>query len=200
MSDQTVSLIAAAGLGGEIGAGGGMPWHISGDFKYFKRITLGHPIIMGRLTWVSIGERPLPGRTNIVISRTASPAISDRTITATCIGAADATPGAGQTAPAASPVWVGSLKEALCAAGEGEVFVIGGGSIYRQAMPLASRIYLTRVHLEVPHADTFFPEIDPEEWEEISRSPVLSDGEGEPQYEFLVYERRKAPFSPISTK
>ncbi len=159
-----VNMIVAADLCNAIGCRGGIPWHIPEDFRYFKRITLGHTVIMGYMTWLSLGSKPLPGRRNIIISL--EPA---------------------QTGyPEA--VMVHSLEEALQMA-DGEVFIIGGGYTYREALPLASRIYLTRVHTKVPEADTYFPELPEAQWRIASRSEKGHDGRSGLDYEFLVYER-----------
>ncbi len=161
-----ISIIAAVADGGAIGRGGDMPWHISGDLRYFKSVTNGHTVIMGRRTWESIGSRPLKGRRNIVVS--------------------------GTLAPGEGFCVAKTLQEALrMACGEAEVFVMGGGILYREAMPFAGRLYITRVHTAVEGADTFFPEIDPSEWVCTSQGEPLADGAGALQYEFTVYERKE---------
>ena len=138
-----LSLIAAVGRNGVIGAGNAMPWHLPEDFAYFKRTTMGHPMVMGRRTFDSIG-RPLPGRRSIVVTR------QDHW----------SHPGV-ETA--------GSLEDALALCGQAEeVFVVGGGEIYRQAMGRADRLLVTEVDLE-PVGDVTFPEIDPAVWRETSR-------------------------------
>lgn len=133
-----VSLIAAVSDNGVIGRDGGLPWRLPADLRFFKLTTLGHTVIMGRKTWDEIGK-PLPNRRNVVVTRNDA-----RTF-----------PGATR-AP--------DLAAALAlAAAEDEVFVIGGGELYRQALPLADRLYLTHVHAEI-EGDTRFPEWDPPEW------------------------------------
>lgn len=167
---DTVSLIVAAAENGAIGYQGGMPWHISADFKYFKRTTIGHPIIMGRATWRSLGCRCLSGRRNLVLTR--SP-----------LTEADRASGAE---------FYPSVSEALsAAAGAGEIFIIGGGSLYRQTLERAGRVYLTRVHTVVENADTFFPEIDSASWTEVLRSILYRDDASGLEYTFFIYERRK---------
>jgi len=170
-----ISLIAAVATDGAIGKGNAMPWHISDDLKYFKRVTFGKCIIMGRKTWESLGCRPLPGRDNIVISRSLS------------------TDG-GQESPSRLH-FVQSFESAIDLAlaiatekGEGEVFVIGGGRIYRQALEKASRVYLTEVHTDVPDAEVFFPDLDPEKWHIVTRSGIAIDEKSGLNYEFLIYE------------
>ena len=138
-----VSIIVAADDRGGIGCEGRLPWRLPEDLRRFKALTMGKPIVMGRRTWDSLG-RALPGRHNIVVSRR------------TGIAAAGAT-------------FVTSLPAAFRAAGDvDEVCVIGGGEIYRLALPVADVIHLTRVHA-VLDADTFFPSIDGAEWEEARR-------------------------------
>jgi len=134
-----ISLVVAASTNNVIGANGTLPWHLPEDLRHFKQITMGKPIIMGRATFEAIG-RPLPGRHNIVLTRQA-----------------------GYVAEGCDVV--DGVAEALAAAGGAdEVMVIGGGEIYRQFLPLAERIYLTRVRAEVD-GDTLFPELDMDEWD-----------------------------------
>ncbi|OFZ79411.1 MAG: hypothetical protein A2583_02895 [Bdellovibrionales bacterium RIFOXYD1_FULL_53_11] len=142
-----------------IGRDGAMPWHISADFAYFKRITMGHPVVMGRKTFQSIGK-PLPGRRNIVITRQAS-ALRD----------------------VKDVVVASSFDEALALAGDG-AFVIGGAEVYRQALAFAARLYITLVHAEF-EGDAVFPPFNPQEFKEVSRS----FNDGAPPFSFLVFER-----------
>ncbi len=153
--DQRLTLVAALGSNRAIGVDGGMPWHLPEDLKHFKAVTMGGTMIMGRRTWDSIG-RALPGRTTIVVT-------SDRQWSA---------PGA---------LVVHALHEAISVAGPGEVFVVGGGEIYRQTIALASRLELTEVRA-APEAEVFFPEIDQQVWREVARTPR----EG---FDFVTYER-----------
>ncbi len=139
-----LSIIVARATNGTIGQGGKLPWHLPSDLARFKRITTGHPVVMGRATWESLPEafQPLPERTNIVLTRQA-----------------------GYQAEGA--IVVPSFADACIAAmgthGAEEVFIIGGGEIYREAMLLAQRIYLTLVHAQIS-GDTFFPTVPPESW------------------------------------
>lgn len=159
-----LSLIVAVGENNEIGKGGRMPWYLPADLKHFKTLTLGNPVIMGRKTFEAIGK-PLPGRRNIVVSRRTS---------------YDA-PGCEVTQ---------SFTDALVlAAGVAEIMVIGGGEIYREALPRAQRIYLTRVHGHFD-ADTFFPAVDPSEWREITREEHAADARNTHPYSFITLERR----------
>ena len=160
-------------------------WHLSEDLKYFKGLTSGHPVIMGRRTFESLG-RPLPRRLNIVVSRNAAQ------LAAVASGAGSA------TAPVPRPVaYASTLEEAFALAErapfEGRVdepdrcFVMGGGSIYTQALGLCDKLYLTEVHTVRPDADTYFPVFDKTLWKELSRSETFSE-EGL-TYEFVVYGR-----------
>lgn len=159
-----ISLIVAVAENGIIGTGGTMPWHITEDFRHFKEVTLGHSVIMGRKTYESIG-RPLPRRRNIVITRNGALRIEG------C-----------EMAP--------SLEAALTMCeGEEEVFVIGGGEIYRQAMPLADRLYITHVGVSV-EGDTRFPAILPEVWREVRREEFARGKDFEPPFSFVDYERK----------
>lgn len=161
-----LTLVVAATDGGVIGKGGGMPWHLPADLAHFKRITMGHPVVMGRKTFTSIG-RPLPGRLNVVVTR-------DRTF------AAD-----GVTV-------VHSLDDALTAcAGADEVMVIGGGELYRAALPRASRIHLTRVHAALD-GDTYFPALDPAEWHASAREERAADDRHAHALTFLTLDRNPA--------
>ena len=156
-----INIIVAMGKNREIGAANDLLWRLSSDLKRFKELTMGHPIVMGRKTYESIG-RPLPGRTSIVITR--QPDFGPEGV-----------------------VVVDSLERALQAAREldSEVFVIGGGEIYAQALPRADRVYLTKVLAEFPQADTFFPELSG--FSEFV--PELSDAEEGLEWEYGVVER-----------
>ena len=167
---DTLSFIVAAAENGAIGYQGQMPWHIPADFRYFKRTTMGHPVVMGRATWRSIGARCLPGRQNLVVTR--SPLTESDT--------------------ASGALFFPTPEAALDAVqGSGEIFIIGGGSLYRQLFDRAGRIYLTRIHTVVEPADTYFPDLDPAVWKEVLRSVRYHDDVSGFDYTFLVYERRK---------
>ena len=158
-----ISIIVAASTNNAIGIRGDLPWRLSDDLKHFKSVTMGKPIVMGRKTWDSIG-RPLPGRQNIVITRQA-----------------------GYVAEGCDVV--ASLAEAAEAAGdENEIMVIGGSEIYSLALPLADRLYMTRVHAAVD-GDAFFPEIDATEWRLIDEEHHEADERNEHPYSFRVFER-----------
>lgn len=167
-----ISLIVAKAANGAIGKGNRMPWHISGDLKYFKRVTTGHPVIMGYNTWLSLGGRPLPGRRNIVVSRSHT------------------------AAPECGAEFLPSLEAAVAAAGadaagaSDEVFVIGGGQLYRAAMPLVGRLYITEVETVIGDAEVFFPDVDPELWKVESRSERYLDEKTGLYYSFLILTRK----------
>ncbi|MGH8308124.1 MAG: dihydrofolate reductase [Gammaproteobacteria bacterium] len=159
-----LSLIVAVGEHNEIGKNGKMPWHLPADLKHFKSITLGKPIIMGRKTFEAIGK-PLPERRNIVVTR-------------------------NQGFKAGGCEIAHSLTDALVlATGVPEIMVIGGGELYREALPHAQRIYLTRVHASFD-ADTFFPVLDPADWRETARADHAADERNLFTYSFLTLERR----------
>jgi len=165
-----LTIIAAVAENGVIGAGGEMPWHYPEDLQAFKDRTLGHPVIMGRVTYEAIVDRiggPLPGRTNIVLTRT--PERVDTT--AEDVHAAETVEEAIELARAAS-----DESEAV-----EEAFVAGGGSIYEQFLPVADRMVLTEIH-ESYGGDTTFPEWDEDDWREIERD----DREG---LSFVTYRR-----------
>lgn len=160
------ALIVAVADNYGIGVKNALPWHISEDLKYFKEVTHGYPVIMGRSTYFSIG-RPLPGRLNIVLN----------------LG--------GDPIEGVSCVY--SFDEAFAAAeasGAEKCFIIGGASVYKAALPLMDRLYITHVHTVVEDADVFFPQIDPAVWEKESVSPTHTDPETGFKFEFVVYRKR----------
>lgn len=160
---MVISLIAALAVDRVIGMENAMPWHLPADLAWFKRQTLNKPIIMGRNTFRSIGQ-PLPGRKNIVVSR--HPGDDERV------------------------TWVATLEAALeAAAGAEEVMVIGGGSIYQQMLPRASRLYLTHIDAEV-EGDTHFPEYEPDAWSSVFSEFHDADEENSHSYCFEILERR----------
>lgn len=177
---MTISIIAAVADNGAIGRNNQLLWHITEDLRYFKRITTGHTVIMGRKTWESLGK-PLPNRRNIVISRSLVAANS-------------------ANSPEANGVEVyENIEEALAAAAKEpttvanksaqEVFIIGGGEIYRQTLPYAHKLYLTLVHTNIAYADTFFPAINQNEWREISRESFDRGENFESPFEFVLFAR-----------
>ncbi|MDR3235543.1 MAG: dihydrofolate reductase [Prevotellaceae bacterium] len=158
-----INIIVAIAANNAIGKDNRLLWHISEDLKYFRRITLGHTVAMGRKTFESIGK-PLPNRRNIVISRTLPPQDGAEVYT--------------------------SITEALPHIQTGEdVFIIGGGVVYREALPLAQKLYVTQVG-KAYEADTFFPEIKTAEWREISREDFPCGEQFPHPFSFVVYERK----------
>ncbi|MCU0338719.1 MAG: dihydrofolate reductase [Spirosomaceae bacterium] len=165
-----ISLIVATAQNGVIGRGNQLIWHLPNDLKQFKRLTTGHPIIMGRKTFESIGK-PLPNRTSIVISRNNIQTVG--------------------TGHALSLRYVNSLENALEIArqtGTDEAFVIGGAEIYRLALPLAHKIYLTEVKADFD-GDAFFAIPDPHQWRETSRIPHPTDEKHAVAFDFVELER-----------
>ena len=159
--EPRVYLVAAVAANRVIGVRGKLPWRLPEDLRHFKRLTLGHPVIMGRRTWESIG-RPLPLRENIVVTRQP-----------------------GFEAPGASVASSFSAALALCA-GEKVAFVIGGGDLYREALPCAAGLVLTEIHRDY-EGDAQFPEFDRSAWQETQREPqVAADGT---RFDFVLYKR-----------
>lgn len=171
MTDTSIdiALVVAAAENGIIGRDGGLPWHVSSDLKFFRKTTLGKPIVMGRKTFESIGK-PLDGRPNIVISRD----------------------------PAFAPdgVYVfASIDDALAIArtlaadlGQDEVAVIGGAQIYAATLPVADRVYLTRIHAQ-PDGDASLPALDPSMWQEVSHVRHEAGPKDDHPFSIMVYER-----------
>jgi dihydrofolate reductase len=160
-----VSLIVAAAENGVIGRQNTLPWRLSADLRRFKRLTMGHTIVMGRKTWESIG-RPLPGRLSIVITRQPIYAAAGAEI------AAD----------------FDTALQAATQHGKSEVFVIGGAEIFKQAMPVADRVHLTHVHANV-EGDSHFPTLDPSAWRLVQSERHDADEKNEYAYSFELYER-----------
>ncbi|MEW7985619.1 MAG: type 3 dihydrofolate reductase [Candidatus Thiodiazotropha sp.] len=158
-----ISLIAAVASNGVIGVDNGLPWRLPADLQHFKSLTMGKPIIMGRRTWESLPGL-LPGRRHIVVT-------------------------AKRDYRAVGCELVHSVDEALQVAGEvPEVMIVGGGGLYRQMLPRANRLYLTRVEADVA-GDAFFPEIDWSEWQEVSRDSHPADERNQFAYTFVVLNR-----------
>ncbi len=160
-----ISLIVAMASNRAIGLNNQIPWHLSADLKKFKKITMGAPILMGRKTYESIG-RPLPGRSNIIISR--NPEYRQ----AGCLVFND-------------------IEQALESCRDhAEVFVIGGSDFYRSMLAVADTLYLTQIHREFP-GDTFFPELDASQWIEVEREDIQDDPDVAFSYSFLKLEKRR---------
>jgi len=162
-----ISVIVAISENNVIGKDGKIPWHLPQDLKYFKKVTMGHHIVMGRKTYESIG-RPLPGRENIVVTKQEDYKAEGCTI-------------------------VHSLGAAIAIArmnSENELFIIGGSSIYETMMPDAQKLYLTKVFTTVEDGDAFFPAYDKRMWIEANSYPFLPDDEHKFAYTMMVFERR----------
>ena len=160
-----LSIIVAIGENNEIGCMNGLLWHLPADLKRFKTLTTDHTVVMGRKTFESLPNGPLPNRRNVVISRNQQFTHHDCLV-------------------------VSSLEEALIKlSDEKEVYVIGGSQIYCQALPYASKLYLTLVHASFPEADTFFPEIDLTRW--IKRSEETHSADEKNKFSFTFYEYKK---------
>ncbi|KJS44362.1 MAG: hypothetical protein VR70_01705 [Rhodospirillaceae bacterium BRH_c57] len=165
---MTMSIAVAVAENGVIGRNNALPWHLPDDLKWFKRVTLGKPVIMGRKTFESIG-RPLPGRPNIVVTTT--PDWSAEGVHAACsLDAAQA------------------LADTLKGL-DGEVVVIGGARLFAEALHRADRLYLTEVHLQ-PEGDVHFPPFDRSEWQEVERTPGAPGPQGEQTHTFVVLHRK----------
>ena len=169
-SGPRVTLIVARARNGVIGAGGTLPWRLPEDLAHFKRTTMGHPIVMGRKTWESIG-RPLPGRRSIVVTRQA-----------------------GYAAPGAEVA--ASLDEALrLCDGAPEVFVVGGAQLYAEALPRAQRLIVTEIDADFA-GDTFWPAPDPAQWRVAQREHCPPAGGRGFTFDFVTYLRRGAADNP----
>ncbi len=162
---MTASIIVAVADNGVIGRGNDLPWRLSADLQRFKQLTMGHAIIMGRRTYESIG-RPLPGRRMIVVTRQTDYQVEG-----------------GE--PASS---VREACERAAAHGDSEALVIGGAEIFQQALPIAHRMYFTRVHAE-PAGDVFFPAVNADEWRLVSSEPHAADAKNEFPFTFEIHER-----------
>ena len=161
MTQPAISMIVARSRNHVIGRDNQMPWKISADLQFFKRVTMGHPVIMGRKTWESIG-RPLPGRRNIVVSRNADYELNGAEL-------------------------AGSLDDALNQLSEASrVFVIGGEQLFKQAFTKADRLYITEIDIDVDGGDTFFEVPTPSEWKVVERTPESENGV---HFEFVTLER-----------
>ncbi len=164
-----VAQIVAAAENGVIGKDNDMPWKISSDLQYFKKVTMHKPVIMGRKTFDSIGK-PLPGRTNIVITR-------DTNFTAEGVITAHSVEMALDVAK--------SMAEAK---GLKEVMVIGGAQIYALCLPETGRLYLTRIHAEID-GDTYYPDLNPDEWQDLDREDHVAGEKDSHDHSFLVLDR-----------
>ena len=163
---MTISIIVAAGKNNEIGKGNRLLWRLPEDMKRFRNLTTGHVVVMGRKTFESLPKGALPNRTNVVITRDRGLQLDNCVV-------------------------LHSLDEAFVRFnGEEEIFIIGGASIYEQVLPVADKIFLTRVQSSFPEADTFFPEMNPEEWQVINREVFQTDEKNPFSCFFYEYKRK----------
>ena len=166
-----IVLIAAVADNGVIGQGGAMPWRLKSDMRHFVALTVGKPVVMGRKTWLSLAIRPLPRRTNIVVTR-------DRAFTA---------PGV-LVAPGLDAALQAARGDAL-RRGVDAIMVIGGGDLYAQAMPFADRLEITQIHAS-PKGDVRFPAIDPTLWHESTRESHTAGPNDDAGFDFVTYLKK----------
>ncbi len=165
-----LSMIVAVAENGVIGRNNALPWYLPNDLKYFKQTTMGKPVIMGRKTYESIGK-PLPGRTNIVITRQADYQPEGVKVVSSVEAARE-------------------LAESVCLIdGQEEAMIMGGAEIYALALPHTDRLYLTEGHADV-EGDAFFPEYDKSLWQEVAREDFAAEGPNPYNYSFVVYEAK----------
>ena len=159
------NIIVAVAQDGAIGCRGDLLWHIHDDMIFFKNTTKGHPVVMGRKTWESLQVKPLPKRENIVITSDKNFAFNGVTV-------------------------LNDTKQVMALPDYNtDVFIIGGGTVYKEFLPMCQKLYITKVFRNFPDADTFFPEINPEEWKQESKSEVFSDKESGLEYQFVTLSR-----------
>lgn len=164
---MTISFIVAVSENDAIGVNNSLPWHLPEDLKFFKRTTMGKPVIMGRKTYESLGK-PLPGRLNIVLS-----------------GKKDLEVAEGVEVYAGIDAAIERMQQETSEEG----FIIGGGKVFAETMAFADRMYITRVHAEIPEADAFFPAIDHTHWKIIWEEKHEADDKHKYAYDFQKYER-----------
>jgi dihydrofolate reductase len=161
-----ISIIVAIAEDNGIGYMNDLLWHLPEDLKRFKKITMGKTVVMGKKTWISLPRKPLPGRKNVIITDYPEDRFENS-------------------------IAAFSIDDAIekCK-GDEEIIIMGGGSIYRQFMPLADRLYITHVHKTAP-ADIFFPEIDPEQWESVEKEDHPEATDNPVPYTYVIYQRKK---------
>lgn len=164
---KNLSIIVAIGENNAIGKDGDLLWHIREDMLYFKRTTKNHPVLMGRKTWDSLQVQPLPKRHNIIVSSNPNFVFEHEQVSI-----------------------LHSIEQAKELNLDDEIFVIGGGTIYKEFLPLADRLYITKVFKAYPDADTFFPDIDWQEWKTIYQSERQKDNTSNIEFQFFVFERK----------
>ncbi len=161
-----ISIIVAIGENNEIGRNNGLLCHLPADLKRFKELTTGHTVVMGRETFESLPKGALPNRMNVVLTRNKNLSFDNCLVYSSI-----------------SEVFDNQIDNS-------RIFIIGGGEVYKQTLPLVNKLYLTRIHATFDDADTFFPEIYYSEWEEVSREECKADEKNPYDYTFLLYERR----------
>ena len=162
---KTIKAIVAVDENGAIGRQGDLLCHLPADMRHFKEMTMGHSIVMGRKTFESFPRRPLPGRQNLVITRSA-----------------------GWQYPGV--IVAHSLEQAIAMAETDTVFIIGGAQIYEQALPVVDVLHLTLIHARWASADVYFPALDPNQWQEVERQHHTSDHRNAYEYDFITLKRR----------
>jgi len=162
---KTIKAIVAVDENGAIGRQGDLLCHLPADMRHFKEVTMGHSIVMGRKTFESFPRRPLPGRQNLVITRSA-----------------------GWQYPGVTVAH--SLEQAIALAETDTVFIIGGAQIYEQALPVVDVLHLTLIHARWASADVYFPALDPNQWQEVEREHHTSDHRNAYEYDFITLKRR----------
>ncbi|WP_281331116.1 dihydrofolate reductase [Polyangium sp. 6x1] len=173
--EPRVAIIAAVADNGVIGIENRLPWRLPGDLAHFKATTMGKPILMGRKTWESIGEKPLPGRKNLVVTRREDYRANGAVV---CHGWEEA---------------IGRARLFAAEGGASEVVVIGGEALFAEALEVADRLYLTEVHAR-PAGDSYFPPFNRAEWREIARRDEPAQGAESPAYSILVLDRNRGAF------
>jgi dihydrofolate reductase len=168
-----ISIVVAAAENGVIGNKGRLPWRLPGDMAQFRALTMGKPVIMGRKTFQSL-PRPLDGRDNIVVTRDPAFRSQGATVASSLDGA------------------LALAEQCADRRGVGEAFIIGGGDIYRQALSVAGRIYLTRVHATLP-GDTVFPAVDPAVWRLVREEPLAPRPDDQYSATLQVFDRKSPP-------
>lgn len=162
---KTIKAIVAVDENGAIGRQGDLLCHLPADMRHFKEVTMGHSIVMGRKTFESFPRRPLPGRQNLVITRSA-----------------------GWQYPGVTVAH--SLEQAIAMAETDTVFIIGGAQIYEQALPVVDVLHITLIHARWASADVYFPALDPDQWQEVEREHHTSDHRNAYEYDFITLKRR----------
>lgn len=162
-----ISIVAAVADNYAIGKGNKLPWHLPADLKHFRELTTGHAVVMGKRTFESLPNGPLPNRKNVVLTSVMSEGVNEGYFEAD------------------------SLEDALyLCEKEDKVFIVGGAAVYRQSLEIADSLYITWVHHEFS-ADIYFPEVDFSKWEEVSRQDFPADDKNPYPYSFVHYKRKK---------